>query len=216
MIKFLHEEDQVRLLEGALYTMADLDELSTFAQQNHVWRFVFEQVNPTPNLHYGMIAIAAPNGDVAVWTAKLISARSVSIRYCVAVVCQNLAFARYWPDGRASVVEGRKRTRPLAEAAGRVLHARVFGAVVEPRDEYLAEWAMIDSGTRPDTDRLLNASMDALAAASALLVVGEAGRAAELIRTTRCTRPAAPKPRKKRTQISGSMYAALVAGKAES
>lgn len=199
------------------WTMSDLKELSTHVRTNTIWRFTTDVALPAEPRHptnvvYGMVAIAAPSGQVAVWCGPMITATTSYDSYDIAAsLTGDRGFAYYWIAS-----DGPRSRRPIAEAAGRLLHARAFGNACEPRDEYLAEWAQVTSSLRPPTRHLLSASDDALAAASAMLLVGDERGAVTLLRDARAQARAAArviKPRKKRTQISGALYAALTAAK---
>jgi hypothetical protein len=124
-----------------------------------------------------VVAIAAPDGRVAVWYDHALTfattprTRNRSMSYCqaahAATDCK--AFAAYWDKRRTK--GGDRDVRPLALAAGRVLHAQAFNETPTARDVLLSEFLVLTGADRPATQTLLKASDTALEAASVLIAI---------------------------------------------
>lgn len=132
-----------------------------------------------------MAAIADPIGRVGVWAGVIAQYRSTPAK-AAACALGDPAVAVYWDPARAR--GGGRDLQRVARAAARVLHARTFGYSPEEHDVLLAEFAT--RKTRPLTRVLVQASVDTLAAASALYQVQRADVAVELIKLAAALEPA--------------------------
>ena len=131
-----------------------------------------------------MVAIADPIGRVGVWAGVIAQYRSTPAK-AAACALGDPAVAVYWDPARTR--GGSRDLRRVARAAARVLHARTFGYPPEEHDVLLAEFAT--RKIRPLTRVLVRASVDTLAAASALYQVQRADVAIELIKLAATIEP---------------------------
>jgi hypothetical protein len=168
----------------------DAYEWAVYAIRHEAWRVTCEtgQARVAPRVG-AAVAIAAPDGRVAVWygaaslrvapTGKIHSARtSVNLYEAALAATGNAAVAAYWDPRRTR--GGDRDVRALALSACRVLHAAAFGDTPSLRDQLLAEFAAITTD-RPPTPHLLRASEDELLAASALLSMQDCESACKLL-----------------------------------
>ena len=132
-----------------------------------------------------LVAIADPIGRVGVWVSTAAQYRLTPAK-AAACALGDPAVAVYWDATRTR--GGSRDLRRVACAAARVLHARTFGYPPEERDVLLAEFAT--HKTRPPTRVILQASVETLAAASALYQVRRADVAVELIKLAATLEPA--------------------------
>jgi hypothetical protein len=111
-----------------------------------------------------VVAIASPDGRVAVWHDR---ARANKVTLCGAATAatNDQAAAMLWDDRRS-------KAREAAQAACRILHAGVFNDAPETRDVYLRELLAVPRSRRPDWPLIHKASTNVLAAASALYAIG--------------------------------------------
>ena len=111
-----------------------------------------------------VVAIASPNGRVAVWHDR---ARANKVTLCGAATAatNDHTAAMLWDDRRS-------KAREAAQAACRILHADVFHDAPETRDIYLRELLAVSRSRRPDWPLIHKASTNVLAAASALYALG--------------------------------------------
>ena len=164
------------------FDLTDAAEWSRYAVKSNCWSPVCEvgsMINHVTFTAEVAVAIAAPDGRVALWygmsttpqttrsRGRIVYAAAKYNAACAATKCHR--FATFWDPKRTR--GGDRDVRPLALAAGRVLHAQVFGDPLSPRDQLLAEFAALEGADRPDTTHILRASYDALLAASALLAL---------------------------------------------
>jgi len=135
------------------------------------------------------VAIADPIGRTAVWTG--IARHSGLTPYLAAAhALGDPVAALYWHPTRTR--GGARCLRPMALAAARVLHARTFDDPPAEHDVLLAEFAR--RRTRPPTAALLHASVDTLAAASALYQIQQDAVAVALIKLAGQFEPAPGQP----------------------
>lgn len=182
VVKIVQPPLEPRLQHRVDFDATDAEEWGRFAARHQHWH--------TP-CHIGMatssgdvevaVAIAAPDGRVAVWygqaTAEAPSYRRGKgfrrheIAHCEAglsvIGCR--AAAAIW-DGRLTR-GGDRDVTPLALAACRILHARAFEYEPAPRDRLLAGFAALAGANRPPTPHIVKASDTALEAASLLLSI---------------------------------------------
>lgn len=170
----------------------DAREWAVYAIRNSGWRAVCEVGETrTRSFVQSAVAIAAPDGRVAVWYGRAPIADNrkkgpypVTVNKLEAANAalthepEGGAAARFW-DGR-STRGGDRDVKPLAGAALRVLHARAFEYPCALRDQLLAEFAVL-TGKRPPTPHLLRASEDELLAASALLTAKQVDKIRALL-----------------------------------
>lgn len=168
----------------------DAREWAVYAIRHNAWRATCEAGQSRIGQCVGAaVAIAAPDGRVAVWyggarlrvdpQGNVRSARtSVNLFEAALAATTNAAVAAYWDSRRTR--GGDRDVKALALAACRVLHAETFGDIPSLRDRLLAEFAAITTD-RPPTPHLLRASEDELLAASALLALKEYSSACALL-----------------------------------
>ena len=182
VIKLVQPPREPRPAKPVDFDLTDADEWGRYAITSNAWSPVCE-VGPQIN-HVSFdveiaVAIAAPDGRVAVWYGMATTVapvrrrgfrqRDVTKYNGAATITKCRAAAAWWDEKRTR--GGDRDVRPLALAACRVLHAQVFGDPPSPRDQLLAEFATLEGADRPDTTHILRASDDALLAASALLAL---------------------------------------------
>jgi hypothetical protein len=161
------------------------------AQQTAAWQYHCAHGGSVANSYRyraeteAVVAIAAPDGAVAVWYARA-NAHAVTLRSAARAAVESSLIADVWsaPANRP----GPRGRGALVRAEARLLHARVFGRPVDERDRFLAEY--LQAPLRPATAVLLTAPIDALAAASALRQTGQIRQANRLI--VRAARLAVP------------------------
>lgn len=161
----------------------DAMEYGVFAKKSQAWRTTCEfETSASPNGQVETaVAIAAPDGRVAVWygyaclfqptrsRGKMSRKRQPAAYDAAYAATKSYGVAAQW---NVNATRGGPRdVTPLAMAASRVLHAEAFGDVPSTRDLYLAELAVLKGSTRPATSRILRADDSELAAASALVVL---------------------------------------------
>lgn len=183
-IKLVTAPTEPRPAKTVDFDLTDADEWSRYALQSNVWSPVCEVGPPINHVSFDVevaVAIAAPDGRVAVWYGMATTAaptrsrgknyrqRDVTKYNGAATITKCRAAAAWWDERRTR--GGDRDIRPLAIAACRVLHAQVFGDPIVPRDQLLAEFVYLEGADRPDTTHILRASYDALLAASALLAL---------------------------------------------
>jgi len=191
-VKIVAPPIEPRLAPPVDFDLNDAEEWGRFAVKSTGWQThcTFadgpRNVVDTDRSCEAAVVIAAPDGRVAIWygrartfphdAAKTHSKRqNTSYRstdmYWAAMGCtnNNSAFAALWDPRRTR--GGDRDVRPLALAAGRVLHATVFGETPSARDILLAEFAVLTGADRPATPMLLRASNAALEAASMLIAI---------------------------------------------
>jgi hypothetical protein len=168
----------------------DAREWAVYAIRHNAWRATCEAGESRVGQSVGTaVAIAAPDGRVAVWyghaylrtdpSGKIRNVRTSVNQFEAALAAtQNPAVAAYW-DGRRTR-GGDRDVKALALAACRVLHAETFGDTPSLRDRLLAEFAAITT-SRPPTPHLLRANENELLAASALIALKEYNSACALL-----------------------------------
>jgi len=173
-----------RLPQPVDFDRTDAEEWARYAIKLNSWR-TFVEIGCTPAVRTEVetaVAIAAPNGRVAVWYGRTSVAHPTRTRgksyrrrdattyeaACAALGCR--AAAALWDD-RIAGRGGDRDVAALAMAACRILHAQAFGDAPSPRDQLLAEFAVLVGADRPPTPHIVKASDTALEAASALLSI---------------------------------------------
>lgn len=192
-IKIVKPPIEPRLPQPVDFDRADAEEWARYAIKLNSWR-TFVEIGCTPVVRTDIetaVAIAAPNGRVAVWYGRTSIARPTKTKgksyhrrdatsyeaARAALGCK--AAAALWDD---RITRGGDRdVSALAMAACRILHARAFGEVPTLRDQLMAEFATLTGAERPSTPTILRASEDALLAASALLAVKDYRGACQLL-----------------------------------
>lgn len=172
----------------------DAREWAVYAIRHQAWRMTCEAGETrTRATVQTAVAIASPDGRVAVWYGRAALMRESKNRshpsqntvtkYDAAHSTlrrepSGRAAARYWDT--VSTRGGDRCVLSLASAGCRILHARAFGDPVPLRDELLAEFAVLGS-ERPPTPHILRASDNELLAASALLAAGHPDKVRALL-----------------------------------
>jgi hypothetical protein len=180
VIKLVKPPIMPRLARQVDFDLTDADEWGRYARVARRWQVTVAHATTISDLKVEVVAaIAAPDGRVAVWYGQAVgfsgtTPREKNLRDTTdywaaraAIDCE--AVAAMWDVRRTR--GGDRDIGPLAMAAGRVLHAQVFGDVPAPRDLLLAEFVLLTGADRPDTSMLLRASDDALMAAGALVAI---------------------------------------------
>lgn len=182
VVKIVQPPLEPRLQHRVDFDATDAEEWGRFALKQGRWQ---------APCHIGMassshdvevaVAIAAPDGRVAVWYGQATAAaptwrrgkgfRRHEIAHCEAglAVIGCRAAAAIW-DGRLTR-GGDRDVTPLALAACRLLHARAFEYEPSPRDRLLASFAALVGSERPPTAHIIKATDTALEAASLLLSI---------------------------------------------
>jgi hypothetical protein len=205
-IKIVKPPIEPRLPQPVDFDRTDAEEWARYAIKLNSWRTFVEigehnlvvtradAIGCTPAVRTDVetaVAIAAPNGRVAVWYGRTSIARPTRTKgksyrrrgatsyeaARAALGCK--AAAALWDD---RITRGGDRdVSALAMAACRILHADAFGETPTLRDRLLAEFATLCGADRPATTTLLRASEDALLAASALIAVKDYRGACQLL-----------------------------------
>lgn len=162
---------------------SDAEDWARFAIKGRTWRQTCVQGAPRHHLNHieCVVAIASPDGRVAVWygLASVVAptrSRGKSYRR-YEPACRAAALAACGDRGVAALFDdrctrgGERDVSELARAACRVLHARAFEYDPTPRDLLLAEFATLVGDDRPPTPHIVKAPDTALEAASALLLL---------------------------------------------
>jgi hypothetical protein len=183
-VKFVQMPIEPRLAPPVDFDCSDAAEWGHFALKSQRWQVHCAHVTAgTASKVEAAVAIAAPDGRVAVWYGQVparavekqhtkrhnVNRRTTTDYLAVRGVTGCAAFAACWDPKRT--LGGDRDVSALAMAAGRVLHAEAFGEAPSPRDLLLAEFALLVGADRPDTTVLLQASDNALTAASALVAI---------------------------------------------
>lgn len=156
----------------------DAREWAVYAIRHNAWRATCEAGESRVGQSVGTaVAIAAPDGRVAVWygAAYLRVDPQGKVRNARTSVCQFEAALAATKSPAAAAYWDKKRTRggdrdvsALAIAACRILHANAFGYAPSLRDTLLAPFAAMTTN-RPPTPHLLRATENELLAANALV-----------------------------------------------
>jgi hypothetical protein len=192
-VKIVKPPIEPRLPQPVDFDRTDAEEWARYAIKQNSWR-TFVEIGCTPAVRTDIetaVAIAAPNGRVAVWYGRASVARPTKTlgksyrrrdattyeAARAALGCQ--AAAALW--NTRITCGGDRDVSALAMAACRILHANAFGETPTLRDQLLAEFAPLTGAARPSTTTLLRASDDALLAASALIAVKDYRGACQLL-----------------------------------
>jgi hypothetical protein len=175
VIKIVQPPIEPRLVHRVDFDVTDAIEWGRFAIKSTGWHMTFDSGVAeaaswqSAQALEAVVVIAAPDGRVAVWYGQSTIAGRLPLALAFNVARDVVGCSRvaaFWDKRRTK--GGERDVRPLALAAGRVLHAQTFGEVPFLRDTLLAEFASLLGADRPDTSILLRASENALLAASAL------------------------------------------------
>ncbi len=193
------------------YTTVDAAKVGHVAQTANAWTVRADHGGCVPRTHWGrfnhtprdvgetetVCVITAPDGRVAVWYGRAlafavtleIAAHSALVDDCPRdEIDLRAGAARIF--GARQTLGGSRDVTPLAMTACRVLHAGVFNDGVSERDRLLAEVYGVLDMKRPATKTLTSASDDALAAASAMILVGDVDGAVALLKSRNAKRVA--------------------------
>jgi hypothetical protein len=183
VVKIAQPPIEPRLTHRVDFDATDAEEWGRFAIKHNAWHVPCEiGMRSGSGYDYEVaVAIAAPDGRVAVWYGQATGPgpsyrrgkgfRRHDIAHCEAglAVIGCRAAAAIW-DGRLTR-GGERDVTPLALAACRLLHARAFEYAPAPRDRLLAEFARLVGAERPPTAHVVKATDAALEAASLLLSI---------------------------------------------
>lgn len=189
------------LLQTVNFTSDDAIDCGRYSLKNNIWYMTCDNGKPQTNgVVESVVAIASPDGRVAVWygtfgawngrggvpntasAVRLLTQRR-NVKYDAAVAATSCAaVAAQWNPQWCK--GGKRDITALAQAAGRVLHAEAFGYEPTWRDRYLAELTeltRLKGSCRPPTEQILRADLDMLAAACALVAIKNDGAARRLL-----------------------------------
>jgi hypothetical protein len=179
-VKIVVPPIEPRLARQVDFDLTDAEEWGRYAFKTQRWQVTVAHATTVSDLKVEVAAaIAAPDGRVAVWYGQAVGfsgtkpvvrqQRDTTDYWAAKAALDCEAFAAMWDVRRTR--GGDRDVSALAMAAGRVLHAQVFGDLPLPRDLLLAEFALLTGADRPDTTVLLRVSDNALTAASALVAI---------------------------------------------